>query len=54
MSIERRFVVRWGLYVAVGAVLYQLRGLGYAALAFLALFLIGLAVYKLQKYNDQK
>lgn len=51
MSIKRRFVTMWGLYAAVAAVLYQLRGLGYAALAFLAIFLIGLAIYRLQK-ND--
>lgn len=50
---RRSLVVRWGLYVAVASVLYQLRGLGYAALAFLALFLIGLAVYRLQR-NDKK
>jgi hypothetical protein len=49
MSIGRRFVTMWGLYVAVGAVLYQLRSLGYGALALLALFLIGLAVYRLSK-----
>jgi hypothetical protein len=49
MSIRRRFVTMWGLYVAVGAVLYQLRSLGYAALAVLAVFLIGLAVYKLSR-----
>ena len=49
MTIGRRFVTLWGLYVAVAAVLYQLRGLGYAALAVLAVFLIGLAVYQLQK-----
>ncbi len=54
MSIQRRFVTRWGLYVALAAVLYQLRDLGYAALAVLALFFIGLAIYKLQKYNDPK
>lgn len=54
MTIQRSFVTRWGLYVSVGAVLWQLRGLGYAALGFLALFLIALAVYKLQKYNDEK
>lgn len=49
MAIGRRFVTMWGLYVAVGAVLYQLRNLGWAALTVLALFLIGLAVYRLQK-----
>jgi|GEM_PF-1185279 len=51
MAIGKRFVVMWGLYVAVGAVLYQLRGLGYVALAVLAIFVIGIAIYQLQKYN---
>ncbi|MCA9347891.1 hypothetical protein KC867_00615, partial [Candidatus Saccharibacteria bacterium] len=51
MSIRKRFVLMWGLYVSVGAVLYQLRDLGYAALAVLATFIIGVAVYQLQKYN---
>ncbi len=54
MTIGRSFVTRWGLYTAVGVVLYQLRGLGYVALALLALFLLALAVYKIQKYNGQK
>lgn len=54
MSIGKRFVTRWGLYAGVAAVLYQLRGQGYAALAVLAVFLIALAIYKLQKYNDPK
>jgi hypothetical protein len=52
MSIAKKFVTKWGLYTAVGAVLYQLRDLGWAALTVLALFLIGLAVYKIQKNND--
>lgn len=51
MAIRKRFVIMWGLYVAVGSVLYQLRHLGYAALAVLAIFVIGIAVYQLQKYN---
>lgn len=49
MAIGKRFVTLWGLYVAVGAVLYQLRNLGWAALTVLAVFLIGIAVYKLQR-----
>jgi hypothetical protein len=53
MAIGKRFVTMWGLYVAVGAVLYQLRNLGWAALTFLAVFLIGLAVYRLQKYTNK-
>jgi len=52
MTIHKRFVTLWGLYVAVGAVLFQLRNLGWAALTILALFLIGLAVYQLQKHDD--
>jgi hypothetical protein len=52
MSIHKRFVTFWGLYVAVGAVLYQLRNLGWAALTVLALFLIGLAVYQLQRHGE--
>jgi hypothetical protein len=53
MALGKPFVTKWGLYVAVGAVLYQLRGLGWAALTVLAIFLIGLAVYRLQKnYTD--
>lgn len=51
VTIKRRFVVLWGLYVAVGSVLYQLRGLGWAALTVLAAFVIGVAIYQLQKYN---
>lgn len=53
MAIKKRIVTMWGLYVAVGAVLYQLRDLGWAALTVLAMFLIGIAVYKLQKPSDK-
>lgn len=52
--IGRRFVTFWGLYVAIGAVLYQLRHLGWAALALLALFVIGLAVYRLTRSDGTK
>lgn len=51
IAIRKRFVINWGLYVAIGAVLYQLRDLQYVALAVLALFVIGIAMYQLQKYN---
>jgi hypothetical protein len=47
-------VTFWGLYVALAAVLYQLRHLGWAALSFLALFIIGMAVYRLMKSVDRK
>ena len=51
MSIKNGVMIRWGLYVAVGAVLYQLRHLGWAALTLLAVFVIGLAIYKIQHSN---
>jgi hypothetical protein len=44
----------WGLYVALGAVLYQLRNLGWAALSFLALFVIGMAIYRLLRSSDHR
>lgn len=53
MALGKRFVTFWGMYVALAAVLFQLRHLGWAALTVLALFLIGLAVYQLQKHSDQ-
>lgn len=51
MLLKKKLMIRWGLYVALGAVLYQLRDLGWAALAVLAVFLIGLALFRLQR-ND--
>jgi len=47
--LHRRFLTWWGLYVAVGSVLYQLRELRWAALTVLALFIIGIAVYRLSR-----
>jgi hypothetical protein len=52
MLIGCRFVTFWGLYVAIASVLYQLRHLGWAALTVLAMFLIGIAMYYLQKHSD--
>lgn len=51
MILGKKLMVRWGLYVALGSVLYQLRNLGWAALALVAVFLIGLGVYYLQKVD---
>lgn len=53
MSIRKPAVTKWGLYVALAAVLYQLRNLGWAALTILAIFLIGMAMYRLQKHDDK-
>jgi hypothetical protein len=51
MFVSSKLMIRWGLYVAVAAILYQLRGLGWAALAFLGIFVIGLAAYQIQRIN---
>lgn len=53
MTIHKPAVTKWGLYVATGAVLYQLRDLGWAALTVLAVFIIGIALYQLQKHGDK-
>lgn len=49
MVLSKKLMIRWGLFVALGSVLYQLRNLGWAALAVVAVFLIGLGVYYLQR-----
>lgn len=52
--IHKPFVTRWGLYVAVGAVIYQLRDLGWAMIAVLSVFIIGIAIYRALKQPDDK
>jgi hypothetical protein len=52
IALARPLVMRWGLWVAVAAVLYQLRSLTYLALGFLAAVLIVIAIRVLQKNND--
>lgn len=50
--LNQRFLLKAGLWVALGSILYQLRGLGWAFLAIIAVILIGIAVYRLQKHED--
>ncbi len=50
-SFGQRFLLRWGLWTALAAILFQLRGLGWAFLSLLALIVIGVAVYRLQKHT---
>lgn len=45
VMLGRTFISRWGLYVAVAAVVFQLRDLGWAMLAVISLFIIGIAIY---------
>lgn len=48
-DMSRHFLLRWGLWTALAAILFQLRGLGYAFLSLLAAIIIGIAIYRLQK-----
>jgi formate hydrogenlyase subunit 3/multisubunit Na+/H+ antiporter MnhD subunit len=52
IAINQRFLLRAGLWVALGSVLYQLKGLGWAFLAIVAIILIGIAMYRLQRHDD--
>jgi hypothetical protein len=54
LSINNKIITFWGLYVAIAAVLYQLRDLGWAALTILALTIIGIAIYQINKSGDNK
>lgn len=51
IAFKRATFAWWGIAVVVASVLYQLRELRYAALAFLGAFIISLAVYFLLRYN---
>lgn len=52
--VNRRYVMWWGLGIATLAVLYQLRDLPFAGLGFLALVVIGVALYILNRQNSTK
>jgi hypothetical protein len=51
IAFKRATFAWWGIAVVVASVMYQLRRLRYAALAFLGVFIISLAVYFLLRYN---
>ena len=51
---NQKFLLKGGMWVALAAILYQLRGLGWAFLSLLAVVLIGLAIYRLQKHEDNQ
>lgn len=50
--LNQRFLLKAGMWVALGAILYQLRGLGWAFLTLVAAIIIGVAIYRLQKHED--
>lgn len=50
----QHFLLRWGLWTGLAAILFQLRGLGWAFLSLLAVIIIAVAVYRLQKTPHDK
>ena len=52
--IHKSILIRWGLYVAVASVLWQLRGLGWVSLSLLALFIISIAIYQIYASNKKQ
>ena len=48
-TLGQHFLLRWGLWTALAAILFQLRGLGWAFVSLLAVIIIATAVYRLQK-----
>jgi len=52
VSIKQPLLTKWGLYVGIAAVMYQLRDLGWAMVAILSLFIIGIAVYRSTKQPE--
>ena len=55
VTIKKPLLTKWGLYVGIAAVLYQLRDLGWAMVAVLSLFVIGIAIYRaLKQPEDDK
>jgi formate hydrogenlyase subunit 3/multisubunit Na+/H+ antiporter MnhD subunit len=50
--LNQRFLLKAGLWIALGSILYQLRGLGWAFLGIVAVVLIAIAIYRLQKHED--
>jgi hypothetical protein len=52
VTIKKPLLTKWGLYVGIAAVLYQLRDLGWAMVAVLSLFLIGIAIFRALKQPE--
>lgn len=52
IGISKPIVTKWGLYVGVAAVLYQLRDLGWAMVAVLSVFIIGVAIFRALRQPD--
>lgn len=54
MLTAKKFLTKWGLYVAIGAVLYQMRELEWVVLLILAVATIGIAVYYLNRQDPER
>lgn len=53
MAVNRKFLTKWGLFVTMGAVLYQMRDLEWAVLLILALSVIGAALYYINRHGNE-
>ena len=53
VTIKKPLLSKWGLYVGIAAVLYQLRDLGWAMVAVLSVFVIGIAIYRALKQPEE-
>lgn len=49
--LRNKLLIRFALWTAIASVLFQLRNLGWAFMALLAVVIIGVAVYRLQFHN---
>ena len=54
MYTGKKHLSKWGLYVTMGAVLYQMRELEWAVLLILATSIIGAALYYINKQSKQE
>lgn len=52
MLIDRKFLAKWGMFVSIGAVLYQMRDLEWVVLLILAVSVIGIALYYLNRQSS--
>lgn len=48
----KRYLTQWGIYVTIGAVLFQMRELEWAVLLIIAISVIGAALYYINRHNQ--
>ena len=53
ITVRNQLITKWGLYVSILVVLYELRDLGWAMLSVIALVLIGIGAYRALNQPDE-